>query len=111
MTEKTTHRTDVYEDLHESPDFQRLRRKFRGFVVPWTVAFFTWYMLYVFCSMWAQDFMSKDIVGNINVALVFGLLQFVSTFFIAWHYSRYANREFDPLANQLEKRYNEEVSR
>ena len=46
-------------------------------MIPWTLAFFSWYMLYVFCSMWAPDFMSKQIVGNINVALVFGLLQFV----------------------------------
>ena len=37
-------------------------------------------------------------VGNINVALVFGLLQFVSTFLIAWMYSSYAERELDPIA-------------
>ena len=33
--------------------------------------------------------MGTKVVGNINVALVFGLLQFVSTFVIAWLYSRY----------------------
>ena len=87
------------------------RRKFRGFVIPWTIAFFTWYMLYVVCSMWAPDFMSKQIVGNINVALVFGLLQFVSTFAIAWLYARHANKEFDPLAARLEAQYDEEVAR
>ena len=98
MTEQQARTTDVYEELHKSPDFQELRRKFRRFVIPWTLAFFSWYMLYVFCSMWAQDFMSKKVVGNINVALIFGLLQFASTFSIAWVYSRHANREFDPLA-------------
>ncbi len=36
--------------------------------------------------------MGTKLVGNINVALVFGLLQFVSTFLIAWLYSRYADR-------------------
>ncbi len=46
----------------------------------------TWYLLYVVMSMWAHDFMSTKVVGNINVALVFGLLQFVSTFLIAWLY-------------------------
>jgi len=111
MTEKATQTKDVYEELHRSSDFQELRRKFRGFVIPWTLAFFTWYMLYVVCSMWAPDFMSQQIVGNINVALVFGLLQFVSTFSIAWLYSRHANKEFDPLAAQLEARYDEEVAR
>ena len=31
-------------------------------------------------SNWATGFMSTQVVGNINVALVFGLLQFVTTF-------------------------------
>ena len=62
-------------------------------------------------SMWAHDFMSTQIVGNINVALVFGLLQFVSTFLIAWMYSRYMAAKVDPLARELEADYNREVAR
>ena len=42
--------------------------------------------------------MDTKLVGNINVALVFGLLQFVTTFLIAWLYARYASRKLDPLA-------------
>lgn len=66
-----------------------------------TVAFLLWYALYVLMSAYARDFMSIKIVGNINVALVFGLLQFLSTFLIAWYYSRYASRELDPLADKV----------
>jgi uncharacterized membrane protein (DUF485 family) len=33
--------------------------------------------------------------------LLLGLLQFVSTFLIAWYYSRYAARRLDPLADQI----------
>ena len=39
------------------------------------MAFLAWYLLYVVLSNWAADFMSIKVVGNINVALVFGLLQ------------------------------------
>ena len=66
-----------------------------------TVAFFLWYLLYVILSAYARGFMSAKIVGNINVALVFGLLQFVSTFLIAWYYARYAARKIDPLADKI----------
>ncbi len=52
-------------------------------------------------SMWASDFMGTKVVGNINVALVFGLLQFVTTFLLAWLYSQYSTRQLDPLARQL----------
>ena len=43
------------------------------------------------------------------VALVFGLLQFVSTFGIAWLYSRHANKALDPLAGKLKREYDEGV--
>jgi uncharacterized membrane protein (DUF485 family) len=97
--------------IHQSEDFALLRKKFRAFVIPTTVAFMAWYLLYVVMSSWAGDFMGTKLWGNINVALVFGLLQFVSTFAIAFIYSKHAARNFDPLARTLEKRYNDEVGR
>jgi uncharacterized membrane protein (DUF485 family) len=66
-----------------------------------TAAFFLWYALYVILSAYARDFMGTNLFGHINVALVFGLLQFASTFLIAWLYSRHAEREIDPLADRL----------
>lgn len=110
-TQDPAARHRIYEELHDSADFQELRRKYRAFAIPWTAAFLIWYLLYVVMSNWATGFMSADIVGNINVALVFGLLQFVSTFFIAWLYSRHANKQFDPLAARLEADYDKEVRR
>ena len=101
----------LYLDLHETAEFAELRRKFRGFVIPATIAFMTWYLLYVVMSNWAHDFMSTTVVGNINVALVFGLLQFVSTFLIAWLYGRHMDRNVDPIARKLEKRYVDEAGR
>jgi uncharacterized membrane protein (DUF485 family) len=90
-----------YLAVQRSDDFALLRRKVRRFIFPMTAAFFLWYALYVLLSAYARDFMSIKIVGNIKVALVFGLLQFVSTFLIAWYYSRYAARELDPLADKV----------
>jgi uncharacterized membrane protein (DUF485 family) len=95
----------VYDELHATPEFARLRAAYRHFVFPATVAFLVWYLLYVVMSNWATGFMGTTIVGNINVALVFGLLQFATTFLIAWLYSRYMGRNVDPLARGLERRY------
>jgi uncharacterized membrane protein (DUF485 family) len=92
---------DRYQEVANSPEFAELRKTLRNFVFPMTAAFFLWYALYVLLCAYARDFMSIKIVGNINVALVFGLLQFVSTFLIAWYYSRYAARELDPLADKV----------
>lgn len=100
-TEVPSASTERYREVQESEDFARLRKTVRGFVFPMTVAFFLWYALYVLLSAYARGFMGAKLVGNINVALVFGLLQFVSTFLIAWYYSRYAARKIDPLADQI----------
>jgi uncharacterized membrane protein (DUF485 family) len=87
--------------VQDSSEFGALRKAFRGFVFPVTVAFLLWYGLYVVLSAYARGFMSTKVVGHINVALVFGLLQFVSTFVIAWAYTRWADRRFDAQANQI----------
>ena len=101
----------IYDRLHATPEFTELKKRHSGFVVPATIAFLVWYLLYVVMSMWAHDFMSREVVGNINVALVFGLLQFATTFLITWLYSRHMNAKVDPLARDLEARYREEVGR
>lgn len=90
-----------YLAVQRSAEFAGLRRALRGFVFPMTVAFFLWYALYVILSAYARDLMGTKIVGNINVALVFGLLQFASTFLIAWLYSWYAARRIDPVADRI----------
>ena len=47
-----------------------------------SAAFLIWYLLYVLLASYAPGFMSIKVLGNINVGLIFGLLQFVSTFVI-----------------------------
>lgn len=95
----------LYAELHASEDFQELRSRYRGFVFPATIAFLLWYLLYVVLSNWAPGFMGIHVLGNINMGLVLGLLQFVTTFGLAWVYARYAAANFDPLAASIKARY------
>jgi uncharacterized membrane protein (DUF485 family) len=84
-----------------SDEFAALRKALYSFVFPATIAFLVWYLLYVLLSAFARDFMGTKLVGNINVAFVFGILQFLSTFGIAIAYSRYAEKKIDPLADKI----------
>lgn len=90
-----------YIAVQESEDFGTLRRKFRGFVFPVTAFFLAWYFLYVLLSMFAPDFMGTKVFGNINIGLLMGLGQFVTTFAITIIYVRWASRVFDPAAEAL----------
>ena len=91
----------VYEQMQATEDFQHLKRALRRFIFPATIGFLAWYLLYVLMSAYARDFMGTQLLGNINVAYVFGLLQFVSTFVIAYVYSKYADKHLDPVADRL----------
>lgn len=93
-----------WAEVQNSAEFVELRRRLRSFVFPMTVAFLAWYLLYVLMATYARGFMSEKLFGNINVGLIFGLLQFVSTFAITAIYVRYADRRLDPLAAQLRAR-------
>ncbi|QUH03777.1 DUF485 domain-containing protein [Saccharopolyspora erythraea] len=92
---------DVWREVHESAEFRVLRHRLRGFVFPMTAFFLAWYLVYVLLADYAQGFMSIKLVGNINVGLVLGLLQFVSTFVITALYVRFANRHLDPVADRI----------
>lgn len=91
----------AYVAMQASPEFQLLRHRLRVFVFPMSLAFLAWFLLYVLMSGFARGFMAQKVAGEINVAYVFGLLQFVSTFGIAYAYSRYAEKRLDPLAEEL----------
>ncbi|MFI5583514.1 DUF485 domain-containing protein [Amycolatopsis sp. NPDC051758] len=90
-----------WETIQASPEFTDLRRRLRSFVFPMTALFLLWYLLYVLLADYAHSFMSTKLFGNITVGLVFGLLQFVSTFVITGLYVRYANRKLDPVADEI----------
>jgi uncharacterized membrane protein (DUF485 family) len=95
---------EEYLAAQDSAEFIELKRRFRRFAFPMTVAFLTWYLLFVLLSTYAHDFMSTEVFGNINVGLIFGLLQFVSTFAITHLYVSYANRNTDPIAEEMRER-------
>ena len=90
-----------FTEVQERPQFQELRKRHRSFVFPMAAVFLLWYFLYVLLSTYAPEFMSTKVLGNINVGLILGLGQFVSTFVITIIYVRWADREFDPRAAAL----------
>jgi uncharacterized membrane protein (DUF485 family) len=90
-----------YLAVQASPEFQELRNRLRRFVFPMSALFLVWYFAYVLLGAFAHEFMAIKVWGNINVGLLIGLGQFVSTFVITGLYVRFANRELDPRAEAI----------
>ena len=68
---------------------------------PLTIAFLVWYFAYVLLSSFATEFMSTPVFGAVNVGLLMGLGQFVTTFGITMWYVSYANRRLDPVSAEI----------
>ncbi|WP_371501877.1 DUF485 domain-containing protein [Kitasatospora sp. NBC_00374] len=97
----------VYHDLAQSEAFGRLRRSYRRSAGVLTAIFLTVYLSYVLLSSHAPALMAVRVVGNINAAFALGVLQFVTTFLIAWLYTRHAHSRLDPLADRLRAEFDE----
>ncbi|MET4144655.1 DUF485 domain-containing protein [Arthrobacter sp. UYCo732] len=90
-----------FEEVQSTVRFQELRKRHRSFVFPMAVAFLLWYFAYVLLADYAVGFMSTKVWGNINIGLILGLLQFVTTFAITGWYVSYSNRKLDPIAAEI----------
>ncbi|MEV6424347.1 DUF485 domain-containing protein [Streptomyces sp. NPDC051662] len=96
-----TDATDIYAEVHRGAAFQEVRGRYRRFVVPASLAFLGWYVAYVVAATAAPGLMARPVAGAVNVAMVAGLGQFLSTFLLTWAYARHARLHRDRAALEL----------
>ncbi|MFG2358229.1 DUF485 domain-containing protein [Streptomyces sp. NPDC048521] len=92
---------DVYVEVQRSAAFQEVRSRYRRFVVPGVIVFLVWYVAYVVLATTAPGFMARPVAGAVNVGMLAGLGQFLSTFLLTWAYSRHARLRRDRAALEL----------
>jgi uncharacterized membrane protein (DUF485 family) len=92
-----------YRAIQQSVEFRDLKRRVKWFIFPMTAFFLLWYIGYVVTAAYARDFMAQRLVGEINVGLVMGLGQFVTTVGITLLYARFAARHIDPRVDDLKR--------
>ena len=97
--------------MNESEQFTSLRRTQRSFVFPTAAFFILWYAVYVLLGAYAHDFMARPVFGSVNMGIVLGLGQFVTTFAITSIYVVFANRRLDPQAQAIRTDLEEQEAR
>lgn len=101
--ERPARRVD-YDAVHDSASFAELRYRLLIFVVPATAWFLTWYFSFVLLAAFAPDVMATRVIGRVNLGLLLGLSQFVSTFVVTAAYSWWARNNLDPLTAWMRDR-------
>ncbi|MCW7945983.1 membrane protein [Streptomyces hygroscopicus] len=92
---------DVYLEVQRSAAFREVRSRYRRFVIPGFAVFFSWYVGYVVTAQTAPGLMTRPVAGAVNVAMVAGLGQFLTTFVFTWAYARHARLRRDRAALDL----------
>ncbi|MFD0146778.1 MULTISPECIES: DUF485 domain-containing protein [unclassified Streptomyces] len=92
---------DIYLEVQRSPAFQEVRSRYRRFVIPAALAFLIWYLAYVVAATAAPGLMARPVLGMVNVAMLAGLGQFLTTFLLTWAYARHARLRRDRAALEL----------
>lgn len=90
-----------FQQMRASADYQQLRKSFTGFAFPMVITFVGLYFVFVLTAVYAPGFMGTKVIGNINVGVLFGLLNFATTYLVTWLYVRHANKNLDPLSTKL----------
>ena len=101
----------IWVKTQDSAEFSAHRKRYRSFAFPMAVGFLVWYFTFILLTTFARDFTSIYVFGNINVAFVLAVSQFVTTFLIAWLYDRYSTKELDGPANELKQKIESELKR
>jgi uncharacterized membrane protein (DUF485 family) len=100
----------VWEETQASPEFQALKKKFRNYAFPVAALSLAWYSLYVVLTGFARDFINQKVFGNITIAFILGLLQFVTTFVIAWAYDNHSTKHLDEASDKIARKVEKELA-
>lgn len=92
-----------YVSIQASEEFRTLRSRFRRFVFPMTLLFVVWYLVYVVLAAYFHGFMSTPVFGEVNVGILLGVGQFVSTALITAAYVLFAKRRLDPEVEKVRR--------
>lgn len=96
--------TTDWEAVRQSSEFRDLIRSKRRFIIPATAFFLVWYLLLPLGNGLAPGLMKTKIIGNINLAYLFALSEFLMTWVITYLYIRRSENVFDGLAAKVRQR-------
>jgi uncharacterized membrane protein (DUF485 family) len=96
-------RSAEFERIEREPDFRALLAAKARFIVPATIFFVVYYFLLPVLVGYAPGLMETKVFGDVNVAYLFALSQFVVAWVIMALYVRRA-KVFDAMAAAIVKR-------
>jgi uncharacterized membrane protein (DUF485 family) len=89
--------------IERADDFRHLVHQKRNFIIPATIFFLVYYFGFLVLVGYFPSIVETNIIGNINIAYLFALSQFIVAWIIVYLYVRQANG-FDKLVSAIVNR-------
>lgn len=100
LSEEQAHRIAEWQVIEADADFQQLVAAKRRFIIPATIFFIVYYFALPVLVGYLPDLMDTNVVGNINLAYLFALSQFIMAWALMYLYIRRA-RTWDEMASNI----------
>lgn len=97
--------------VERTPELRRLVAARRRWVVPATVFFLFWFLLFIVLAGYAEGFMAERVIDGVNVGYLLALSQFVMVFVLSFLYTRKADSTFEPLQEEALRAAERELRR
>jgi uncharacterized membrane protein (DUF485 family) len=106
----SSHHPDInWERAENSPEFKELVASRRKFVLPATIFFFAWYLIFILLAGYAEGFMGTTIYRGLTVGYTLALTQFVMVWGLSLAYLKKADRDWEPLERRAAARALEQI--
>jgi len=92
-----------WDAIENAPDFRELVREKRNFIIPATIFFLVYYFGFLVVVGYFPAVVDVNVIGNINLAYLLALSEFVMAWVIVYLYVRRAGT-FDRLASAIASR-------
>ena len=100
-----------WQSVERTPEFQKLVKSRRRFVIPATIFFLAWYLGFILLAGYAPDFMGESVYQGLTVGYCYALTQFIMVFGLGLWYLRKSANEFDPLRRRAAEKAVHEIER
>ena len=100
LSAEESSRIAEWQAIEATPEFQELVADKRRFIIPATIFFIVYYFALPISVGYLPDLMDTNVIGNINLAYLFALSQFIMAWVLMYLYIRRA-RKWDAMAAQI----------
>src|SRR5699024_7118392 len=93
-----------YIKIEQTEEYKELKRRKYRIIFQVQLLFIVYYLFSIVMSVYAEDFMSKSLLGNLTTGYLFGVSYYLVVWALTFVYVNKA-RQYDKLVDEIVEKY------